>query len=133
MNKIIVRKAKLLNKLRENMELHDEIYEEAYENYWDTVSKKFDLEIKEVRTQIKNREFDKGGVYINISINAPQNNRDSYEQAIGMLEWTEQDEIELDARQFERYVRNNWEWKDSFKMSNTMYLSSTGSAKFDIF
>jgi hypothetical protein len=40
------------------------------------------------------------------------------------MEWEERDTVELSVNDFECYVRDNWSWQRSFKMSVSNYSHS---------
>ena len=114
-------KADLLNYLKDNLAKHDEIYDEAVENYWKELRKSFDNRVKQANELINERDLSRGRVNINISINAPENHRQDYETAIRMFECDIEDTVELNQHEFEMYVLNRWTWVDSFLTSNSLY------------
>ena len=55
----------------------------------------------------------------------PENHLDDYDRVIGMLEFSVADKVELTAQDFNAYVRNKWEWHNSFSSSNQAYVQIT--------
>jgi hypothetical protein len=53
----------------------------------------------------------------------PQDHSNEYEQAIKLMEWETRDTVELSINDFESYVRDNWNWKNSFKLAHSNYTT----------
>jgi CRISPR/Cas system CMR subunit Cmr6 (Cas7 group RAMP superfamily) len=51
----------------------------------------------------------------------PKNYAKEYKKVISMLEVTTQDELELTVDEFNCYMNDDWNWKDSFISNKTMY------------
>lgn len=151
---VVVKKEKLLQVLQENKDKHDALFDLALVGYWEAAKTK--LEEKKVKfsesvescIETFNKSFDKSSkaieeknkdnvpfsyfaaVAVDTSWNVkfPENQASSYEKAIRMLDMSIHDEVELSEQEFCSYVLNDWGWKDSFKASNTAYIShATGS------
>ena len=45
-----------------------------------------------------------------------------YDRAIGMLEMSIDNEVEITSLEFQHYIQDDWGWKNSFLLSNTKYL-----------
>jgi len=149
LSKIKVSNEKLLTIVRENKKKHDEIYEAAVDGYWleaDEFLKKYQKETliamkKQYRKQVKDlkkqvakemRLIDqkkKDGGFIYMRKPFPENHSDAYQSVIGKLELSVDPEIELLDNEFEWYVRNKWDWRQSFLATNTNYANyaCTGS------
>jgi hypothetical protein len=41
-----------------------------------------------------------------------------------MMEWSEDQTVELTQQQFKQYVTDDWGWKDSWVASNTAYMKA---------
>lgn len=54
----------------------------------------------------------------------PESHADDYIGTIRRLELCVEEKVELDTQEFDRYVRNKWEWRDSFLNSNTGYITA---------
>lgn len=88
---------------------------------------------KQVREQVKKElEFvekrKKDAPFQYMKNKYPENHTDDYQGTIKRLELCVEDQVELDSIEFDKYVRNKWEWRDSFLSSNTGYVSSYASA-----
>ena len=130
MKTIRIKKLQLKEKLEENLKLHDDVYNEALDAYWDEVSRDLNHWVKSAKREIKERDITHGGIRININIDAPENHSRAYENAIQQLEYEVNDIVELDQREFNSYVLNQWDWVDSFVMSNSKYSSATSMSAF---
>jgi hypothetical protein len=115
MKTIKVNKLKLMGILESNLAQHENDYKEAQEQYLVALKK----ELQEMLQQVESGEM------IDRVINAvePVTYADSYRLAIDMLDMSVDAEVELDAQEFKRYVRDEWEWKNSF-LSNTLVYKS---------
>lgn len=108
-----VNKARLLDTLRQNLEVHKAEYAEAVENYPEVVA----LELRKRASQIEAGN----PVDLNFNLPKPQSFQSEYEDAIQMLEWSTDDEVELDQQQFKQYVQDEWHWQRAFAASTQMY------------
>ena len=117
-------------KLEENLALHDEVYEEAIENYWKTVGKAFKEQVVIAEETIRKRNIEHGGINLYVSINAPTSNREAYEDALAMLSYETRDIVELSHNEFKSYILNQWDWSNQFLASNALYASQEKLTKF---
>lgn len=51
---------------------------------------------------------------VSIMIDMPLDHTKAYDRAISMLEMSVNETITLSEREFNQYVRDEWEWKDNF-------------------
>lgn len=106
---------KVLNKLKENMEIHKKEFKELLEKNTAHVHK----EIRELATQTE--------AYPDISKlkqavqGKPVDHTVDYERLIAILSMTNQSEVTLTTSEFDRYMNDNWEWKETFTLQKTMY------------
>jgi len=114
MQTIKVNKETLLSKLRENREHHVNTYENVLEAYKE---KSIEL-LNEHIERIRNGSIEK----IYVSLPQPQNYEKEYDLAIDMVEWHQGNIIALDDIDFDRYVRDNWQWKHNFQTVNSTYV-----------
>jgi len=90
---------------------------------------------KEVREQVKKElEFvekrKKDAAFVYMRNKYPENHSDDYIGTIRRLELCVDKEVELDVVEFDKYVRNKWEWRDSFITSNSGYVTSLWGASY---
>jgi hypothetical protein len=137
--KVVVKKTRLLNALRKNLEKHINDYLEAVAGYKEEAKVKLEAE-KEKAIEKLSRAYTKtlGEIdnfdpekstdvivfcdSIRFDLVAPKNFSDAYQQAIEMLEWEERDEVELTTYEFRCFVMDKWDWMEDFIKSNSRYL-----------
>lgn len=145
LQKITVSKSELLDIVKENKQKHDEIYDAAEKGYWldaEEYLKKYlkdqlahlqknhrrqvkDLK-KQISKELKAVEQKKKEGYSYMRKPFPENHADDYEGTIKRLELSVDHNIELDTYEFDSYVRNKWQWRNSFLSTNSSY-AVTGS------
>jgi len=62
----------------------------------------------------------------------PEDHGDDYTGTIRRLELCVESEVELDTNEFDAYIRNKWQWRDSFLGSNTCYVTSYRSSPYAV-
>ena len=106
---------KLLPIIIENKQKHNNIYNLAVSGYWNKAEEVLNKKL----IQIKNHE--KIDAYL--GFNYPVSYENEYDKVIRMLQLTSDKEISLDFNQFDAFVRNEWNWKNTFLSSNTSYIT----------
>jgi len=76
--------------------------------------------------QIKAKDKSKGFRYWNGKY--PEDHGDDYTGTIRRLELCVEPQVELDTNEFDAYIRNKWQWRDSFLGSNSCYVTSYRSS-----
>lgn len=115
MNVIHVEKSKLLETLRANREQHARDCEDAKAGYLETAAEKLEEALDKIA---------RGEVFpLHFGLTVPECHLDEYDRAIQMLEWHIADEIEVTVDDFARYVQDDWDWKERWKVTNVGYLS----------
>ena len=112
----------LLGHLKKNREEHVEIVEEAQAAFRAKVITRLDAMLAAAKNGEK--------INVKVGLRVPTKHTDAFDNAIGLLEMTQkagEDTIEIDAGEYERFVRNNWEWTDDFRHSNAGYSKKLGS------
>lgn len=155
MDNVLVNRTDLLEIIRENKEIHNNIYKEACEKYEkaldEFLNKKkafFEKAIEDTKVSfedacskfLKQRE-EGGNLTFSFShlIKETEDNRDvllpeppisyedDYDKAIRKLELNVNDRISLNEKEFSSFVMNDWEWKNNFLVVNSMYVSGCSS------
>lgn len=116
MQSVLVNKDELLTKIKVNRDGHRAIFEEALEGYH--------LRVIELLEEAKQRALDNKRERITISIPYPEDHTDEYDTIISMLEMSLDEEIDLEAYDFQCYVLDKWVWKKQFLTSNSMYSAT---------
>jgi len=137
---VTVKTAKLLETLKKNRETHQKEYQEAMKGYKTLALKKLEKLGEKAKQSLhdnfasiakKIEKFDPedgslGDVITLISsmtfnLEVPKDHTKSYDVAIGMAEWEENDKIELLQSQFQCFVQDDWEWTEQFKHLSVRY------------
>ena len=106
----------LLGHLKTNRDEHVEIVEEAQAEFRRLAIEKLDGMLADARSG--------KGISTSLGLKVPTIHTNAFDNAIGLLEMTaEAGEkiIEIDSGEYERFVRNCWEWTDQFRASNAGY------------
>lgn len=122
---INARTSEVLAKIKQNRDKHNVDHEKDMVEY--------NLALEEYGKVIKNM-VDKQA-YSDISkLPCPQkpvSHVTEYNQVIAMLEFSKDAEIILTARDVDRYINDNWEWREGYEFSkslNTRYLTRSLSS-----
>lgn len=117
MNTITVPKADLLEVLRQNLDTHAANVERAREVYREKIIAELDLRLEEAKT---GKDIDPGFLHY---LPIPRDYTEEYERAIQQVGWEVRDVVELEPGDFNRYVRDEWEWGHQFRASTASYLT----------
>lgn len=113
MENIRVRKEDLVETLTKNRAEHRKVFEEAVAGY-----RKKSIELLEEHLErIKEGSL----VRVYVSLPAPSDHTDDYDRALKMLEWSLDDEIQIDEQTFAELVMDDWSWKREFYTTNSVY------------
>lgn len=121
---VTVNRLKLIEKLKENLEAHKKDYVEAVVGY----RLKLISDTERMLSVLKNIN-DEGALTLNpVKFNPPQSYESQYVDSIEMLEWSVQENIELDHATFKAYVQNQWTWSSGFDTTAMLYKSFAAGA-----
>lgn len=149
METVVVSKERLLSTLRENKEIHDNIFNVALSGYWIEAKRELKEKKNIFNESVRNMEsrFDEGflfaeakvekgkvtkyidfddslkGFSSHLSVTYPENHSSSYETAIKKVDFSVYDEIKLSSQEFSCFIMNDWTWKSSFLNSNLRCLN----------
>lgn len=154
-HEVVMKKEELLNALLENKAKHDEVFAAAVAGYWDAAKETIDKKRKElseavgyytqdVETQLGRiqKKVDEKEVLphmlsvrslqfnIGLDLVYPEDHTKDYERAIRMMQASIYDNVKLSSEDFSRYVLNDWEWRDSFILSNAGYVGRSQTGAF---
>lgn len=110
---VVVKKEDLTNTLKLNRDNHRQAFEEAVAGYRKRAIELLEEHIKRISDGKVERVL--------VSLPEPEDHTDDYNRIITMLEWTVFDTVELPMREFDMYVRDNWNWKGEFIATSQMY------------
>jgi len=106
----------LLEGLQKNRKEHLQIVEEAQAKFRELAIEKLDQMLQDA----KNNK----GIQTRLGLDVPTIHTDAFDNAIGLLQMTAdagETIIEIDSGEYERFIRNNWEWTQTFRHSNSTY------------
>jgi len=116
MKTIKVSKSSLLYHLKANLLKHQDVYEQAMEGYRKQLA-------KELKAKLKLALSGKD-VSHTIETVRPVSYEKQYIAVITQLDWSLDEEIELDHQEFQQYVQDEWGWKSLFNTSVSGYICS---------
>jgi len=106
----------LLEHLKKNRDEHVEIVEEAQAAFRKMAIEKLDSMLQDAKSG--------KGIRTQLGLKVPTVHTDAFDNAIGIMEMTQEageTTIEIDAGEYERFVRNCWDWSTEFATSNRGY------------
>ena len=115
MQTITVDKKTLIETIAKNREEHREQFLKAQEKYRERVIEVLDERLARAR---EGKQVD-----LLIRLPEPVDYTKSYDTALAMLEWEVGDQVELTKDDFERFVENNWEWRQHWAANTMSYLA----------
>ena len=118
MQTVKVNRDRLLLEVKANRDKHQAVYQQACEGYRTKM-------IEELEKLLQKAKDSKVGEHISrhIQLPEPENHLDDYDRIISMLEMSIQVEIELNAVEFDQYVRDKWSWSHETMIKNMSYIS----------
>lgn len=123
MQNIRVNKFELRDTLTKNRAEHRKIFEEAVEGYRKEVISRLEDHLERVKEGSLIRVY--------VSLPQPSDHTADYDRALQMLEWSLDEEIEIDEQTFSELVMDDWSWKREFLTTNSAYsmLAERSAAK----
>lgn len=123
MKNVTISKTKLLQHLIDNREKHIQEYAEALATYRVVLVEEF----QKVLDKAKAGEDVQHG----IMLTKPVSYVKDYDEAICLLEWNEESEVVLDRAEFNKYVQDEWGWKQTFDAIGASYKSLSALANLN--
>lgn len=115
MQEVKMKTSKLKEVLEKNRISHKKIYDEAIKGYNEDAVKFFKEQAKKASA---GEEFNP---YFQET--KPEDHTNDYDTAIEMIEFSVDDEVTLKQREFVQYVRDGWDWKNTFVAISSNYLN----------
>jgi len=122
MEKIKVNKNELISVLKTNRDKHAQKYTEASAGYVMMVETELKKKLKEVRS---GNDFDLNFHHLQ----KPESHVENYNDAIGMLEVSIDENISISMEDYLKYYKNKWEWCNYWSSQNTAYLTHYTNSK----
>lgn len=119
-----VNTATLLQKLKENRDRHQQEWEEAHGKWRVLQIEKMKDYLRALQGAIE--DADKGGKIDwpnrhDFVLDEPFNHVKEYDRVIARLEMSVEVEIHINHKDFNKYVLDDWAWKEDFAMLNSTY------------
>lgn len=119
-----VSRVQLIENLKENLEVYKLQLQEALEDYKACITLQLQDALNNIlREDITLKEVTK----MVIEFDPPEDHTDDYIDAIEILEYSVDENINLDMDSFKAYIKNEWSWSRSFASSmaaSKLYLSA---------
>ncbi len=110
----------LLVKLMGNKNLHTIEAAEARRGYYEKAVKELNkLLDKAIKVAADDESTGKVDTYVDLRF--PEDHTKDYDRIIDILEMTNAETVKLTLSEFDKYVRDNWEWTELFKTSSKFY------------
>lgn len=113
MDQVRVHKDELTEIVKENREKHRELFEQAVEGY----RKRAEEILVEHIERIQAGKVEQ----VRVSLPAPEDHTEDYDRVLRMLDMSIDDEISLEAHDFQRYVMDDWSWKREWLAATAVY------------
>lgn len=122
LDRVRIKKTDLIDIVKTNRNDHRKIFEEACVGWRESVEEALEEALDMAKKgRIPPLHFD---------LQMPIDQTKEYDQAIKMLELSQDDEFELTNNDFRCYVMDQWGWTRGFNRQAMMYGSQTATAKF---
>lgn len=139
--KVEVNRLELVKTLKENLRIHGNEYQEALAGYKQAFLEKAEEAFKNARIRLDKKfkqvkqesegwtteDITKRHASIQIvdpvylTLPVPRSYEKEYLAAIDMASWDVRDTLELTMAEFNCFVRDEWDWKDEFVTTSSMY------------
>lgn len=113
MKAVTVNKAQLLTIVQGNRESHRARFEEALIGWQRTVTAELQAAVDDA---LAGRDY-----RVWFQLPKPEDHTDDYDDIIGMLSMHTEETIELETREYRRYVTDDWDWKHEFDRTYQAY------------
>lgn len=113
---MLLDKSDLLEKIKHNYASHRQKFEDAVEGYKAKAVQLLQDHIERILANAPEK--------VVVSLPWPEDHSDDYERVIEMLEWSDDEQLELNEHQFATYVLDQWGWQEKFTTTAAMYSGS---------
>jgi hypothetical protein len=119
MNQIKVKRQELLTKVRANRDAHRSLFLKAQEGYRKLVIEELDKMLADAKANLP--------IQRSVSLTEPSDHTKDYDRVVTMLEMSVEETIALEARDFDQYVMDSWDWSRFALSTNTDYAAHAPS------
>ena len=121
MNTIKVDKNELIKVLGENKKKHEEDYEKAVLGYKVAVEKALKSRLKELKSL---PELELGNFHVGFhDIIKPESHVKEFDLAIGMLNFSIDQYVDITEQEYREYYLGEWNWKNQWVFSNSQNMA----------
>lgn len=113
---IRVNRQDLIEKITASRDEHKSIFDQAQVEYRKKVIEVLDRRLKAAR--------DGGKINTYIQLPEPVDYSARFDEVLEQLRWDTRDEIDLPPIDFNRFVLNQWEWRQEFAANTASYVAS---------
>lgn len=123
MEAVVLNKTDVLTALRENRAKHEEVHLAAVEGWRKEAEEQLVLTLETL----------KGGTDSDVLVNLqmPKSHLGDYDRAIQMLEMDINDTVKFEEHEFERYILDNWDWKQQWSRSSRHFAGASYTANYE--
>ncbi len=114
--KTVVNRLELLKQVRANLEKHKKVVAEAVIGF----NKKRIALLKKELYRAENKPKTES---LSLSLTRPVDHSEQYATVIQMLEWSNEEKVELSPDEFRQLVQDEWNWTNQFVTVNSGYSS----------
>jgi len=107
----------LIDALIKNLEDHRKEYREAVEGYRLTIMNDLEGALHDMERAKTDDEIRK----VQVKFQFPMNYEMQYIEAIDMLQFSVDENIQIDQQTFQSWIKNEWSWTTHFKALNSTY------------
>lgn len=121
LSEVRVDKAELLERVKENKKQHVAEYEQAMKGWREEIIRRAreigelahadDLQIEKIRNKASKLRYEE----------KPKSHEKDYDHVIDLLKASKDSEFVISSRDFARYWRDAWDWKDEFLNTTSKY------------
>jgi hypothetical protein len=115
MDKVKVKKDELRKLVQKNRDAHKAVYEQAFEGYRKACIQNLEANLESVRRGKKERIW--------LTETPPDDHTSDYDRVLRMIDMSVDTEVVLTEKAFQQYVLDDWDWKQTWAMSNSKYTS----------
>lgn len=116
LSEVLLSKELLLGQVKANYASHRQKFEEAMVGYKAKAIGLLEEHIQRIKDNAPEKVF--------VQLPMPEDHSRDYERVIEMLEWSKDEELELNEQDFATYVLDQWGWQEGFAQTYAMYSES---------
>lgn len=130
MKTIAIDRLRLLGIVKANFEEHQKEVAEAKAAYQEKLYDYAERFTSLLRSKVNAGELAANDLYVNMDLglgrmpDEPRDHSDDYRRILDQLELCCEEEVVLEAHEFDSFARDEWDWKEHYRATNSMYSAS---------